>query len=668
MKDECCCHARSRLEQRKDRYGQDFQATCTKCGVQSGWHTSVDRAKTALRQLAADPLPGKRLSEALKQVEWPTAAKPAVKPAEPITEPKVKPGRPAPEPVTPDPWNPNKHREQPVVHPRPKAAAAPAAEPETKPETKPTTRPGRQAPEPTSPDPWNPNKHREQPVVHPRPKASRYGYSQELCEMAVDYERIGLPEDRMGYDIEDKISRRATSFGKDHPSLPKTPGDAVEDHYEEVLAGDRFKTVVDQVKRYAHPDAVRKAGMKVPGGREIDVPSEEPDKLVHMMMDATNSMVSIERSHRKQLEELAIDLVSKTLDVPRDKVQMVAELRGMNPISPEQFEHEDEEGMQQAERKLEKRLEEYDPEVAKRRMINMMIQGAGNKGHWMFRLAEDELNKIDPRLMHLYALAMSVNDLVFYWLHDMEGGEDAHAMGRNKIDLSGDKPKVEAQGAIFPILVHELVKGVYEVLSSHGQHQDREVAKGVISKADQLKHEIWDLRLGPSVWDKYLKMTGEYNDIKHDLYVRIMALPPGQFHGLMRGILSQSQDAKERLKRMAAQIRADKQYDKERQTAHDMGETDDEENELGECLRSLLNSAPRPMPQVQIVQRGNQCDMLSEASGACATWRLVEGGQIELVSLVLREEQQPLVDPRLPLDKRVDSVLRYFRSLDQSPR
>ncbi len=45
-----CKHVKIKIEQRKDKYGQNFKATCS-CGeVTSNWHTAVWRACTAFYQ------------------------------------------------------------------------------------------------------------------------------------------------------------------------------------------------------------------------------------------------------------------------------------------------------------------------------------------------------------------------------------------------------------------------------------------------------------------------------------------------------------------------------------------------------------------------------------------------------------------------------------------
>jgi hypothetical protein len=52
------------------------------------------------------------------------------------------------------------------------------------------------------------------------------------------------------------------------------------------------------------------------------------------------------------------------------------------------------------------------------------------------------------------------------------------------------------------ILIHELVKGVYEVFGTHGLPDDPKQQELVMNAEDTLPAEIWDSRLGPVFWEK----------------------------------------------------------------------------------------------------------------------------------------------------------------------
>jgi hypothetical protein len=77
-------------------------------------------------------------------------------------------------------------------------------------------------------------------------------------------------------------------------------------------------------------------------------------------------------------------------------------------------------------------------------------------------------------------------------------------------------------------------------------HLDFEEQKEVIEKADTDEGEIWGMRLGPGMWEKFLDCIGTENyDIKQWLFRELTKLPAKQFHEFMKEILSGSQKCKE---------------------------------------------------------------------------------------------------------------------------
>jgi hypothetical protein len=48
---------------------------------------------------------------------------------------------------------------------------------------------------------------------------------------------------------------------------------------------------------------------------------------------------------------------------------------------------------------------------------------------------------------------------------------------------------IKARALNFPMLVHELIKGLYELVSLQGFKGDKEANQGVVDKVDKLKHD-----------------------------------------------------------------------------------------------------------------------------------------------------------------------------------
>jgi hypothetical protein len=98
-------------------------------------------------------------------------------------------------------------------------------------------------------------------------------------------------------------------------------------------------------------------------------------------------------------------------------------------------------------------------------MVNMMIQGNAMNKMQAYHMAQEQINGIDPRLMNLYGVLTSVGEFG-YWIfpEDMmkQGmGAGAGAGGAAHVNRGEDGvPEIVAQCITFPMLVHELVKGL----------------------------------------------------------------------------------------------------------------------------------------------------------------------------------------------------------------
>ena len=339
---------------------------------------------------------------------------------------------------------------------------------------------------------------------------------------------------RMEPSIERSLDLDAHPFGG-NPSLPST---GTSQKYTEKLASKRFKDIVNMVKRYH-------------GVENIDM------GMMQQMMLIMQEVGEIEQSKKDQLEQLAIDIVSEEFDIPEDMLKPDL-VPPMTPLDLDDGGEDDEEEEEEFQPKSAERMKELDSEVAKRNVINAMMQGASKKGHYIFHQVADELDKIDPRLMGLYGKLMSLADYQ-YWLIP-ENAMGSAIGGTEKIkwekpeneegeeeENQEEEPQIEAKAWIFPLLVHELIKGVMELAAigwAEG-HMEPDEHKHVISRADTIPGEMWGMRLGPGMWEKFLEcIEDEDYKIKHWLFQQLSQLPAPKFHSFMQEILSSTQECK----------------------------------------------------------------------------------------------------------------------------
>lgn len=365
---------------------------------------------------------------------------------------------------------------------------------------------------------------------------------------AIEYD----PEhpERMNPDLEGKLRSGEHIFGKSK-SMP-IGSDA--QNYSEKIASKRFKEIINKVKRYHGIDRIN-------------------PMMMQQMFQIMSEVSQIETRHKDALEQLAVDIVSEEFDIPDQMLEATLSPPGSDLGFEGDDEEEDEEDYGSdfdtpKAPKSAQRMEELEMEVDKRRVINALMQGASKKGHYIFHMVADELDSIDPRLMGLYGKLMSLADFQYWIIPDstmggQQGGvekiewrkaeapeDEDEEEEMEKIDVEEDDeiPVVVAKAWIFPLLVHELIKGTLELSAINWAdgHLDFEEQTEVIKKADTVEGELWGMRLGPGMWEKFLDCVGSDNyDMKQWLFQELTKLPAKQFHEFMKEILSGSQKCKE---------------------------------------------------------------------------------------------------------------------------
>lgn len=414
-----------------------------------------------------------------------------------------------------------------------------------------------------------------------------------LKEMPVDY---GDNPERMNPDIENRLSSRETPF-KDNPSLPSEEPQGLPSNWEELLASKRFQDVIVKVKRYT--------------GQQGNVTDRNTlRQLMGTMQQMLMSILQFESANKEYLENLAVELVKKEMAIPEGILQFDAKLVGMGGIDMEGFQQQGEDPSEEeieqefgvnpndAEDDLEdfiSAMEKFDRETAKRRFINALIQGSSKKGHYMFELVADELTERNPNIVNQYGILMSVNDLLYWVLPEgmlEQGMQDGSFAGKEEVDKETDPPTIKARAVFFPALVHEIIKGVMEVMGTKGLPDDPRAAEMVMGKTDTLPSEIWDLRLGPVIWEKFResypqKLMGEdMRYIQNYLFSRFSSLNTEEFFKVSKEILRGSDLGKQIISKMVDQIIEDLKTEDYEQDQYDR-EYDDDDDGLSNFLGSL---------------------------------------------------------------------------------
>ena len=378
--------------------------------------------------------------------------------------------------------------------------------------------------------------------------------NRRLNEAPVSYEG---PE-RMEPGIERKINLKQTPYAE-HPALPQD-GDR---DYVEMISSQRFKDSVEKVRRFLGDTTPIQGNNAFIG-------------LVSSIMRSLGQIVMFQMEHKEYLENLAVDLVKKELGIPEGQLQFDVELVGSGMSASEgmqtQPQQPDEEDIKEAFKEGEEHQEEvedfmdsmekFNLEKAKRRMINSLVQGAAFKGGHMYTLVSDEINRLNPQLLNLYGVTQSLMEHL-YWLYpDMEGmaGSGGGQLGQSESDPETDPPTIKARAVTFPLLVHEIVKGIYSLYGDQGLPNDPVQRSMVVGVEDNLPAEVWDSRLGPIFWEKFRESWPDklYDDDKRHLqqylFMRLSQLDARQFINLANAILADKPEAKQVIDRIVNEI------------------------------------------------------------------------------------------------------------------
>jgi hypothetical protein len=370
---------------------------------------------------------------------------------------------------------------------------------------------------------------------------------------------------KMDPQLKSKIERGETPMSQS-PFIPKK-GEGDRQSFEEIAASKRFRDVVQKLERYL--------GVNVPNNMM---------GLQMMLLQLVQQIMRFESTRKEELENLAKELVSNELVDPKyaEFIKFDPKLVGMGQAGSENFQSEPEEfssedielAFEDSGEDLEEfvdAFEQFDYLVAKRRFMNAIIQGAAKKGHYMFELIRDSLEEMEPGITDKYGALMAMNDYL-YWLLPPDMMEQIASSGQSmggseEIEMETDEEGnetgnfvVKAKAVMFPILVHELIKGYYDILGAGSIPEDPIQGQMVKAKADVLTGEIFDIIIGTYLWEKLLqsypeKVLMENMKIVQSLIFREFSmLPKNKFTSLAQRINKSDESAYSDMEKIADDI------------------------------------------------------------------------------------------------------------------
>ena len=427
----------------------------------------------------------------------------------------------------------------------------------------------------------------------------------------------GNRPERMDPNLERKLASPENLYAQ-NPAMKKGPEDV------QRLVSNRFQKVAEKLSQVTGID---------------NLSSQQTQGMIYQeMMRKLPSIMRIEGQHREELEELAKEAALEETEVPADWYEIEA-LLNRQPINTGNFrmKPEDEEEEEEDENEtpeipsfdVEDLTDEeiLELEKHKRNIINAIIQGAAKKGHYLFQKPDIKarLDEIDPSLYRDYLGIMAINDFLYFSMEQMIEMMSQTGQGvAGKVELKDnddegeegeegeEKPdtKIVAEGMIFPILCHEIIKGIEEGKGRHGLPKDPSLRQKVQGQVDVLSNEPMQLRIGPEIVEKIrLALPDEmYEDSNKGLinwfHTLLYQIPAQEFLEVIGQAISEDESkvkkATARFKeimREAQQLKSDfEDYQEEEGSDLDNygGDDDDDDDDgLDDFLGSLGISRPK---------------------------------------------------------------------------
>jgi hypothetical protein len=217
-------------------------------------------------------------------------------------------------------------------------------------------------------------------------------------------------------------------------------------------------------------------------------------------------LIDAEQPHIDLLEEIAKEIVTQAYPIIKySKIKINASIgKGELPKGAPGEEEEEQPKLPQPTLTGEK----------KRRIINGITQGASIRGTFaflMFReylddLGEDMVNRYNEVMKSVFGIFDDENAIAMMLALLAQGQKSQGGESEAEFDEETGTLTINATAICFPMLVHEIVKGLYEILSLQGFGTDAEQNKSIVGKADQLAAEPNDMRFGKFIYDAANKL------------------------------------------------------------------------------------------------------------------------------------------------------------------
>ena len=322
---------------------------------------------------------------------------------------------------------------------------------------------------------------------------------------------------------------------------------------------------------------------KLKGSVAQRIQGKNPRQITMQLQQLIMQVIQLERGNTDLLEQLAYDIVYEAYpylksneDVIEIDAKIVPQAQVKEALQPNSPQEEDIEELSVEEEK--EMMGDIAEDLKKRRLINAITQGASTFSKSAHYIQQEYIDIIggegtSDKYRDLMQAALDMIDFMVVRMGGtMGGGGDDlsnSATGAESVFYDFEKEKwiIKARAIVFPVLILEIVKGMYEIIGLFG-FSDLERGEKVVKFTDKITNEPEDIAYGQLIAKNLQDLINklevnvtpeERDDFLQDIY----KLENKEFIQLMTNVINSNVTSQQmnQLKGMFKQMRQDKTAD-----------------------------------------------------------------------------------------------------------
>ena len=381
-----------------------------------------------------------------------------------------------------------------------------------------------------------------------------------------------------------KPKPRRTSVPSPGTSPKPAPKANLEENTKEILKKiiDRYMSEFDKLHEADYDKIFDPETLsKLKGSIAQRLQGKNPMQVAMQLQQLAMQVMRLEQGNQDLLEQLAYDVVYEAypyLKSNEDVIEIDAKIvpqsqvkEALQPNTP------DEENIDELSVEEENEMmDDIAADLKKRRLINAITQGGSTFSKSAHYVQQEYIDIVggegtSDKYRDLMQAALDMIDFMIGMTGLNMGGSglEDNATGAESVFYDFEKEKwiIKARAIVFPVLILEIVKGMYEIIGLFG-FDDLERGEKVVSKVDKIQNEPEDIAYGQlitkNLFDIINKLETDVTPEERDDFLQdIYKLDNNEFIKLMTNVINNNvpTDQMNMLKGMFSQMRSDKKAD-----------------------------------------------------------------------------------------------------------